>query len=229
MEEGTSNALSPGASRHPDLANAPETFREILADACRVYLEVNRDILQFLPKRRRRLEAEGWELALVSHRLLSLLNDLSKASAENRLLAHIVIRNIKWLTGEQMEFDAVQSEFATCLNSLYPMAAWAAIAHLLQMSLRAGMRSWRVLHRRLKEAHREDYLVKNYESLLLAFLAMVVSRIGLFFPTVAGAAIRIAYGLHAERAERQFNKQLVKWERWKEEWRMTGIVLTEIS
>lgn len=212
-----------------DLANADEMFREIFADACRVFLEVSRDLLQFLPKRRRYLEATRWELDSISSRLRSLLDDLPKGSAQDRMLADLVIRNIQWLTGTQMRFDDVQSEFITSLNSKYPTAAWGGIGHLLQMSLCDGMQSWRMLHRRLKEAHRKDYVLKNYEALLLALVAIVVSRTGLFFPALARTAIWIAYGFRTERTERQFNKQLVKWESWQEQWKTGGFVLTETS
>lgn len=151
----------------PELANANETFREIFADACRVYLEVSRDLLQFLPHRRRSVTAAEWDLAPISCRLRSLLDDLPNGSAQDLLLARLVIRNIEWLTGKQMHFDDVQSEFSASMHSKYPTVAWAGIAHLLQMSFSDGVRSWRMLHRRLKDAHRSDYLAKNYETLLV--------------------------------------------------------------
>lgn len=212
----------------PELPNAHATFREIVADSCRVYLEVSRDLLLFLPKDRRTLEARRWKLAFISSRLHMLLDDLPNGNAQDRMLAHIVIRHIDWLTGKRMTFDDVHTEFITCLHSRYPTAAWATVVHLLQISLPSGMRAWRVLHDRLKEAHREDYLKKNYESLLVAIFAIVVSRIGLCLPKVAYASIRVAYGLRTERTESQFSRQLAKWEMWRQEWNRTGVLQTEI-
>lgn len=210
-----------------DFVNANATFREIVANACRIYLEVSRDLLVFLPQRRRCVEASRWEFDAISLQLLQLLKGLPNGSAQNIMLAHFVIDNINWLTGKPVQPRNVQSEFTASLDSKYPTVAWAGVLHLLQMSPVDGMQAWWKLRRQLKKAYRQDYLAKNYESLVLSFLATIVSHFGLSVPTYA--AIRAVYGLRTEWSEFKFNKQLVKWERWQEEWERTGIVFTEIK
>ncbi len=208
---------------------ANERVMESNANACRVYLEVSRDLLLFLPVHRRLREADRWDLALISSKLLDLLDNLPNASAQDRMLAHIAVRHVAWLLGKQVSLKEIQMEFAACLHSKYPTAAWAAVVHLIQMSLPDGIRAWRMLHGRLKEAHREDYLKKNYESLLVGLAAKVLPHVGLFFPELAYVILRVAYGLRTERTEFRFSRQLAKWETWQEEWKKTGIVHAELE
>jgi hypothetical protein len=119
----------------------------LLADTCRHYLEVCRDILQDIQDaNRRRALAERWQLDTA----IDGLQRSHSESPENDILSRLIVREIKDLTGESIPIGDFLDLFEEASASSYDRTAWAAASALAFRDARRGVHRLRQVQRRLR-------------------------------------------------------------------------------
>lgn len=188
----------------------------LLSNVLRNYLEVSRDVLQWLPPKKRTQASKEWKLDIISDSLESL----PRRSLGGWLLNRLVILHIKWLQGENVTVKEVRELYDNAYNSNLFNIASAIVSLLLQMSPREGFKAWRVVHQELKATGIKHYVRKDYQSLV-----GVVGATRLVRPF--GKLIIRAFGYcRTWTQERKYQINLKKWSRWRKEWITSGKVIT---
>lgn len=193
---------------------------DLLSDIYRNYLEISRDILQFLPKNKRSKSAHEWKL----NSAIYLLENLPQSSPENKILTKLVEYNINWLLGNHISSEKIQKLFETSINLNYPSAAWAIYSLMLQMSILKSLNFYKILKKKINDARLTHYIGKLIESIILSILILITPPLGKLF---IKEIIKLSYHLRTLFGEIKYRRQVKKWCKWRHDWIIFGDIQAE--
>ncbi len=211
--------------RNGVLTNPMSTeLKKNVVDASRVYLEICRDLLQFVSRNRRKEKAKKWRLKEVS----DIVEQLSPNGALDSILYRVVTQHIDWLLQKNITVADVEHSFNLSLDSTYLNAAWAAVGLWMQISFLSGWAAYKKLNDRLKKVGRIHYIRKNLESVLTALARRPFVLLGPAGYLLARSMIFCAYNLRTMYDEHLHRKEASNWVKWHDLWEKTGKINTEL-